>query len=68
MKGQKTRKGQPLMRNYIKYALTQLQLTIKQEQQEKQAGVAGGREGKGQPKGTREEAREEMTGSVKDRR
>ncbi len=28
MKNQKTHKGQPIMRNYVKYALTKLELTI----------------------------------------
>jgi|JI6StandDraft_1071083.scaffolds.fasta_scaffold1492064_1 hypothetical protein len=38
MKREKTGKGQPLMRNYVKYALTQLQLTMEQERKDKQAG------------------------------
>lgn len=31
MKREKTGKGQPLMRNYVKYALTQLELTMEKE-------------------------------------
>jgi len=33
--GQKTNKGQPLMRNYIRYALTKLEETIEREKMEK---------------------------------
>jgi hypothetical protein len=33
MRRQKTHKGQPLMRNYVKYALTQLQLSLQKEKE-----------------------------------
>jgi hypothetical protein len=35
MQKQKTSKGQPLMRNYIKYALTKLEETMEKEKLEK---------------------------------
>lgn len=35
MKTQKTKKGQPVMRNYVKYALAKLEETIAKEKQEK---------------------------------
>jgi len=38
MKNQKTQKGQPLMRNYIKYALTKLQISMEEEKQVKAKG------------------------------
>ena len=47
MGGQKTDKGQPLMRNYVKYALTKLQLTIEKEKKEKKGVSEGPNSGKG---------------------
>ena len=38
MRREKTNKGQPLMRNYIKYALTNLQLSIEREKTAKTDG------------------------------
>ena len=40
MKREKTSKGQPLMRNYIKYALTNLQLDLEREKGQKKEGRA----------------------------
>lgn len=34
MKTQKTKKGQPIMRNYVKYALAKLEETIAKEKQQ----------------------------------
>lgn len=35
MKSEKTRNGQPLMKNYIKYALNKIEMTIKNEKIQK---------------------------------
>lgn len=36
MQKERTSKGQPVMRNYIKYALTKLEETLEREKKEKQ--------------------------------
>ncbi len=36
MQTQKTNKGQPLMRNYVKYALAKLEETLEKEKYQKQ--------------------------------
>lgn len=36
MQTQKTQKGQPVMRNYVKYALAKLEETLEKEKHQKQ--------------------------------
>lgn len=36
MQTQKTKKGQPVMRNYVKYALAKLEETLEKEKHQKQ--------------------------------